>query len=125
MAALLSVCSYGHSAQDFQKGPTLRPRPLAWNLFHMWKRLTVLWTVLHGDARALWYAVRHPRAPKWLKLGAALIVLYAFSPIDLVPDVVPFFGVVDDLVLVPLAIRWLLRRLPVEIAQAMASRRTG
>jgi uncharacterized membrane protein YkvA (DUF1232 family) len=34
---------------------------------------------------------------------------------NLVPDVVPFFGVVDDLVLVPLTLRWLLRRLPAEV----------
>lgn len=91
----------------------------------MWKRLTFLWAMLRGDARDLWFAVRHPQAPGWLKLGTALVVMYAFSPIDLIPDVVPFFGVVDDLVLIPLAIRWLLQRLPPVIAQAMAQRRTG
>jgi len=32
-------------------------------------------------------------------------------------------GFLDDMVLVPLAIRWLLRRLPAEIAQAAAARR--
>jgi uncharacterized membrane protein YkvA (DUF1232 family) len=89
----------------------------------MWKRLTLLWTVLRGDARDLWFAVRHPRSPRWLKIGFALIVLYAISPIDLIPDVVPFFGVVDDLVLVPLAMRWLLQRVPAEIAQAARARR--
>jgi uncharacterized membrane protein YkvA (DUF1232 family) len=82
----------------------------------MLKRLTMLWSVLRGDARRLWFAVRHPAAPGWLKLGTALIVLYVVSPIDLVPDVLPVIGVVDDLVLVPLAIRWLLNRLPPEIA---------
>ena len=81
----------------------------------MFKRLTLLWTVLRGDARQLWFALRHPLAPTWLKLGTALIVLYVLSPVDLVPDVIPFFGVVDDLVLVPLAIRFLLKRLPPEL----------
>jgi uncharacterized membrane protein YkvA (DUF1232 family) len=88
----------------------------------MWKRLTVLWSVLRGDARRLWFAVRHPAAPGWLKLGTALIVLYVISPVDLIPDVLPVIGVVDDLVVVPLAIRWLLNRLPPEIAAASASR---
>lgn len=88
----------------------------------MWKRLTLLWTVVRGDARQLWFALRHPAAPAWLKLGAALIVLYVLSPIDLIPDVIPVVGVVDDLVLVPLAIRFLLRRLPAELAQATARR---
>lgn len=89
----------------------------------MWKRLTLLWTILRGDARQLWVALRHPLAPGWLKLGTALIVLYVLSPIDLIPDVVPFLGAMDDLVLVPLAIRWLLKRLPPDIAAAAAARR--
>jgi uncharacterized membrane protein YkvA (DUF1232 family) len=84
----------------------------------MWKRLTVLWTLLRGDARRLWFAVRHPAAPAWLKVGTALIVLYVVSPIDLIPDALPVIGVVDDLIIVPLAIRWLLGRLPAEIADA-------
>ena len=88
----------------------------------MFKRLSLLWTVLRGDARQLWFALRHPAAPAWLKWGTAAIALYLFSPIDIVPDVLPFIGLVDDIVLVPLAIRWLLRRLPPEIAQAAAKR---
>ncbi len=40
----------------------------------------------------------------------------------LVPDVLPVIGVVDDLVIVPLAIRWLLNRLPPEIADAVSRR---
>jgi uncharacterized membrane protein YkvA (DUF1232 family) len=88
----------------------------------MFKRLTLLWVVLRGDARQLWFALRHPSAPGWLKLGTALIALYLFSPIDLLPDVLPIVGFVDDLVLVPLAIRWLIKRLPPDIAEATASR---
>ena len=82
----------------------------------MFKRLTLLWTLVRGDARRLWYALRHPASPGWLKLGTAMIVLYFFSPVDIIPDFIPFFGVVDDLVLVPLAVRWMLKRLPPEIA---------
>lgn len=88
----------------------------------MWKRLTLLWALLRGDARHLWFALRHPQAPGWLKWGTAGVVLYLFSPIDLVPDFIPFVGFLDDLVLVPLAIRQLLKRLPPEIAQAAARR---
>lgn len=42
--------------------------------------------------------------------------LYLFSPIDFIPDILPVIGIADDLVLVPLAIRWLLNRLPPGIA---------
>jgi uncharacterized membrane protein YkvA (DUF1232 family) len=38
--------------------------------------------------------------------------LYVISPIDLIPDVIPFVGVLDDIVLVPVAMRYLLKRLP-------------
>lgn len=89
----------------------------------MLKRLTLLWTVLRGDARQLWSALRHPAAPGWLKWGTALIVLYVLSPVDLLPDALPFIGVLDDLVVVPFAIRWLLRRLPPELARDTARRR--
>ena len=91
----------------------------------MFKRLTLLWTVLRGDARQLWFALRHPDAPGWLKWGTALIALYVVSPIDLIPDVLPFIGVVDDLVLVPLAIRWLLKRLPPDIERTAGRRAAG
>ena len=90
----------------------------------MFKRLMLLWAVLRGDARQLWFALRHPAAPRWLKWGTAGIALYVLSPIDLIPDVLPVIGLLDDIVLVPLAIRWLLQRLPPEIAQA-ARRRAG
>lgn len=89
----------------------------------MFKRLTLLWTVVRGDARQLWFALRHPGAPGWLKLGTALIALYLLSPVDLLPDAIPFIGVIDDIVLVPLAIRFLLKRLPPHIAAAAAARR--
>ena len=91
----------------------------------MLKRIALLWTLVRGDARRLWFALRHPAAPGWLKVGTALIALYFISPIDLIPDFIPFIGVVDDLVIVPLAIRWLLNRLPPEIAKGAESRREG
>ncbi len=78
----------------------------------MFKRLALLWSLVKGDARLLWRALRHPHAPGWLRLGAIGILLYVLSPIDLVPDVIPVVGWLDDIVLVPLAIRFLLNRLP-------------
>ncbi len=78
----------------------------------MWKRLSMLWAVVRGDARLLWLALKHPLSPGWLKPAAALLVLYLLSPVDLIPDVIPFFGLVDDAVLIPLAIRFILKRLP-------------
>jgi uncharacterized membrane protein YkvA (DUF1232 family) len=78
----------------------------------MWKRLSMLWSVIRGDARLLWRALRHPHAPGWLKPAVLLLVAYVLWPVDLIPEAVPVLGVLDDVVLVPLAIRFLLARLP-------------
>jgi uncharacterized membrane protein YkvA (DUF1232 family) len=91
----------------------------------MWKRVSMIWLVVKGDAKRLWYALGHPQAPGWLKAGTALVLLYLVSPIDLIPDVVPIFGVVDDLVVVPMAIRWLLNRLPANIREHAEQRAGG
>lgn len=45
---------------------------------------------------------------------------YLISPVDLLPDVIPFLGVVDDIVLVPLAVRFLLDRLPAAVRKDIA-----
>jgi uncharacterized membrane protein YkvA (DUF1232 family) len=90
----------------------------------MWKRLTLLVTLVRGDARRLWFALRHPAAPGWLKWATAALLLYLLSPLDLLPDALPFIGVLDDLVLLPLALHWLLSRLPVAL-RAELDRRFG
>lgn len=89
----------------------------------MFKRLALLWTLVRGDAQRLWRALRHPQAPLWLKLGVLGIVLYVVSPVDLIPDWLPLLGIADDLVLVPLAIRFLLNRLPPALRAALDSPR--
>lgn len=88
----------------------------------MWKRLVRLWAVVRADARLLWFALQHPQAPLWLKAGCLGLVVYLFSPIDLIPDAIPVLGVLDDLVLIPMLMKWLLRLLPADI-RAHAQRR--
>lgn len=69
-----------------------------------------------GELRAqvvtLWFCRRDPRTPLSAKLMAALVVAYAFSPIDLIPDFIPVLGYLDDLILVPLGIYLTLRLIP-------------
>lgn len=90
----------------------------------MLKRFSMLWMLIKGDARRLWYALGHPDSPGWLKAGTALVVLYLVSPIDLIPDVVPVFGFVDDMILVPAVIHWMLTHLPAHV-RAHAERRAA
>ena len=51
----------------------------------------------------------------YAKAWAALVVAYAFSPIDLVPDFIPVLGYLDDLLLVPLGIFLALKLIPAEV----------
>jgi uncharacterized membrane protein YkvA (DUF1232 family) len=70
---------------------------------------------LKTEARALYLAYRDPRVPWHARLFAGLVVAYAFSPIDLIPDPIPVLGYLDDLVLVPLGIALALRMIPPEV----------
>jgi uncharacterized membrane protein YkvA (DUF1232 family) len=78
----------------------------------MWKRLTLLWTLVRGDLRLLWRALRHPLAPWWLKAGTLALVVYLVLPVDLLPDLIPVLGLADDVALVALVVHWMVSRLP-------------
>jgi uncharacterized membrane protein YkvA (DUF1232 family) len=70
---------------------------------------------LKREVYAMYLAVRDPRVPWYAKVCAAGIVAYAFSPIDLIPDVVPVLGYLDDVILIPLGIALVLRTIPPEV----------
>ena len=67
------------------------------------------------DTYALYLASRDPRTPWYVKLIAGLLVAYALSPIDLIPDFVPVLGYVDDLIIVPAGLLLIARLLPAEV----------
>ena len=61
----------------------------------MWKRLTLIWSLVRGDAKVAWHAFRHPHAPGWFRAGVIGLGLYLFSPVDLIPDILPLLGLAD------------------------------
>ncbi len=67
---------------------------------------------LKREIAALAGAARDPRTPLAAKLLALAIVAYALSPIDLIPDVIPVLGMLDDLLLLPLGIWLVVRMIP-------------
>ena len=76
---------------------------------------------LKAQLATLWFSRSHPDTPLSAKIMAGLVVAYAFSPIDLIPDFIPILGYLDDLILVPLGIFLALRLLPAHvIAQSRA-----
>ena len=69
------------------------------------------------DTYALWLASRDPRVPWIAKLVLAVVVGYALSPIDLIPDFIPVLGYLDDLVLLPLGIALAIKLIPPAVWQ--------
>ncbi len=70
---------------------------------------------IEKGSRALYWAARDPRVPWYAKAVVALVVAYAVSPIDLVPDFIPVLGYVDDLLLLPLGIALAIRLIPADV----------
>jgi len=70
---------------------------------------------LKRETLALWYALKHPRTPLAAKLVAGIVVAYALSPIDLIPDFIPVLGLLDDIVLLPLGIALCIRLMPADV----------
>ena len=71
--------------------------------------------MLKRDVVALYLAARDPRVPWFAKTVAAFVAAYALSPIDLIPDFIPVFGYLDDVILVPLGILLAVRLVPYDL----------
>jgi uncharacterized membrane protein YkvA (DUF1232 family) len=81
----------------------------------MFSRIKIWARRLNRDVHALYLASRDPRVPWYAKALAIAVAGYALSPIDLIPDFIPVFGYLDDLILVPLGIWLVIRLIPEDI----------
>jgi len=61
------------------------------------------------------YSVRDHRTPVGLKWATFGLLVYVVSPIDLLPDFIPFFGFLDDAVLFPFGVGLILKKVPEEV----------
>lgn len=67
---------------------------------------------------ALWKLLRHADTPWPSKAVAGLVLLYALSPIDLIPDFIPVLGLLDELLLLPLGLALAVALAPKPLWQA-------
>ena len=72
---------------------------------------------LRREMHALWLAARHPDTPWYAKLLVAGVLVYAVTPVDLVPDFIPILGIIDDIIFVPLALALAARFVPREVLE--------
>ena len=80
-------------------------------------RRTVLGAIAQIPAyvRLLWGLLTDARVSVVDKLLVAGAVAYVISPVDLIPDFIPFLGQVDDLYLVVLALKRLIGRAGMDV----------
>lgn len=81
-------------------------------MFSNWKESA---RKLKRETLALWLALRDKRTPWYARVVTGLVVAYAFSPIDLIPDFIPVLGYLDDLILVPLGAALAIRLIPKDV----------
>ena len=70
---------------------------------------------LKADVPAVFLALKEKRTPWYAKLLAAVVVVYALSPIDLIPDFIPVLGALDDLILLPALIACCVKCIPAPV----------
>ena len=69
-------------------------------------------TQLKTDIPAVFLSLKSPETPWHAKALAALALVYALSPIDLIPDFIPVLGYLDDLIILPALIALTIHFIP-------------
>lgn len=69
------------------------------------------------NLRLTWNLVQDRRVPLWTKLIPLVSVIYVFSPLDFLPDVIPVLGQLDDVVIFTLAMRTFQRLAPPDVVE--------
>ncbi len=80
---------------------------------------------LKTDVPAVFFALKEKRTPWYAKILAAAVVVYALSPIDLIPDFIPVLGYLDDLIILPALITLCVKCIPKEVFDACRQRAEG
>ena len=77
-----------------------------------WLSLPSVTRTVYAALRLAARLLRDPQVPGWLKALPVLGVFYVVSPIDLVPDLFPVIGQMDDLAIILMAVEALKRFAP-------------
>lgn len=67
---------------------------------------------LKTDIPAVFLSLKSKDTPLAAKLLAGITVVYALSPIDLIPDFIPILGYLDDIIILPALIALTIRLIP-------------
>lgn len=67
---------------------------------------------LKTDIPAVFMALKRKETPWYAKISAAIVVVYALSPVDFIPDFIPILGYLDDVILLPALIAFTVKLIP-------------
>jgi uncharacterized membrane protein YkvA (DUF1232 family) len=67
------------------------------------------------DIPAVFLALKHSGTPAVAKVLAGITIIYALSPIDLIPDFIPVLGLLDDVIILPVLITLTVKLIPADI----------
>ena len=81
------------------------------------KKLTAWAKKLKQQLIVLHLAYQDKRTPWYAKVLIVIILAYALSPIDLIPDFIPVLGYLDDIILLPIGIYLAIKLIPVEVME--------
>lgn len=80
---------------------------------------------LKTDVPAVFFALKDKRTPWYAKIIAAFVVIYALSPIDLIPDFIPVLGYLDDVIILPALIALCVKSIPSAVFEECRARAEG
>ena len=80
---------------------------------------------LMANVYVLYSGISDPRIKWYIKMLLLLIVAYVVSPIDLIPDFITVLGCLDEVILVPIAISFIVRLIPSEIFNELNANEQG
>lgn len=72
---------------------------------------------LKMDIPTIFLAIKDKDTPILAKLFASMTVIYALSPVDLIPDFIPVLGYLDDVILLPMLAALTIRLIPEDIME--------
>ena len=75
-------------------------------------RFLLRFLTFRKELATLWQAFLSTHTPVHLKALMLLVPAYLLSPIDLIPDFIPLLGWVDDFVVIPMLVAFIVRLLP-------------
>lgn len=65
--------------------------------------------LLPETIKLFWRLARDRQTPKKVRIGLLVVFLYLISPLDIIPDFIPVLGVADEIIVIGIGLRFVVR----------------